>query len=139
MMRRVLPIGGVGCGLLCILGLCVITMGVPYVRASGAREAATGFLADLRSANWSSAFQRTGSGYQSGRDATRLQTGVQAISELATHTDVGFSAQDVEGDEVTLEGMLSGPEGSTPIAMELSRVNDYWYVDLVVVRGRPLR
>ena len=38
-----------------------------------------------------------------------------------------------------LDGVLDTPDGEAPIAIELERVDGYWYVELVVVEGAPLQ
>ena len=61
------------------------------------------------------------------------------MPSLAGHTAATLWNATVDGDEAVLDGVLDTPDGEAPIAIELERVDGYWYVELVVVEGAPLQ
>lgn len=137
-MTRIL---GIGCGFLLFGGLCIVGMSIPWMlaRISPATEAAEGFLADVQDDAWANALARMNADYQSHHTSSQLQTNVQGIPELANHSVAWLTSVETHDDgHVTVEGSLYGDGGESPIAFEVSEVNDYWYVDLVAVEGRPL-
>jgi hypothetical protein len=132
---------GIGCGFLLFGGLCVVGLSVPWLlaRVSPATEAAEGFLANVHDRAYSEALARMSADYQSTHSASQLQANVATIDALADHSMAMLSSVETHDDgHVTVEGSLYGDGGESPIAFELSEVNDYWYVDLVAVAGRPL-
>jgi hypothetical protein len=133
---------GIGCGFLLFGGLCIVGLSVPWLlaRASPATEAAEGFLSDVHDGSWENARSRMSADYQNAHTSAQLQTNVQNISALANHSFATLSSVETHDDgHVTVEGSLYGDDGESPIAFEVSEVNDYWYVDLVAVAGQPLR
>lgn len=138
-MTRVL---GIGCGFLLFGGLCLAGLAVPWMlaRVSPATEAAEGFLGDVHDGAYSQALARMNADYQSTHSAAQLQANVERIDALAHHSLATIGSIETHDDgHVTVEGSLYGDGGESPIAFELSEVNDYWYVDLVAVGGEPLR
>lgn len=138
-MTRVL---GIGCGLLLFGGLCIVGLSIPWLLASvsPATDAADGFLTNVRDRAYTDALARMSSDYQSTHSAAQLQTNVEAIDALEQHSFAMLTSDEEHDDgHVTVEGALWGEDGETPVAFELSEVNGYWYVDLVVVAGQPLR
>ncbi len=138
-MTRASSIAGAGCGLLALLSLCFVTGVVPYLRAGAARDAAHGFLEDLRGGAWQQALQRMGPGYQAAHDATRLANEVGRLPALHTHHGATFYSHDIDEGSITLDGLLHGDDGDTPVSVSLSQSGEYWYVDLLAVAGQPLR
>lgn len=137
-MTRIL---GIGCGFLLFGGLCVVGLSIPWMlaRISPATEAAEGFLANVHDRAYSEALARMSADYQSTHSAAQLQTNVATIDALANHSVAMLSSVETHDDgHVTVEGSLYGDGGESPIAFELTEVNDYWYVDLVAVSGQPL-
>ncbi|AKF04858.1 hypothetical protein [Sandaracinus amylolyticus] len=137
-MSRALRIAGVGCGLLAFVATCATSVACYAVLPAPARDAAQGFLADVRASQWQSAVQRTSAAYQRDHDAARLQREVERLPRLARHTDATFMNATLDGETAVLDGVLVTPDGEVPIAVELEHDAGYWYVDLVVVQGAPL-
>lgn len=138
-MTRIL---GIGCGLLLFGGLCIVGLAVPWMlaRVSPATDAAEGFLANVHDRAYAQALARMNADYQSSHSVAELQRNVEAIDALANHSVATIGSVETHDDgHVTVEGSLYGDSGESPIAFELSEVNDYWYVDLVAVAGEPLR
>lgn len=116
-------------------------LAIPWVlaRTSPATEAAEGFLANVQDDAYTEALARMSADYQSHHTSRQLQTNVEGIPALANHTVAMLSSVETHDDgHVTVEGSLYGADGESPIAFEVSEVNDYWYVDLVAVSGSPL-
>jgi hypothetical protein len=132
---------GIGCGFLLFGGLCIGGLAIPWLmaRLSPATEAAEGFLANVQDDAYGEALARMSADYQSGHRSDQLQTNVESLPALANHT-VAFltSVESHDDGHVTVEGSLYGADGESPIAFEVSEVNDYWYIDLVAVAGQPL-
>jgi hypothetical protein len=127
-----------GCGLAGLLGICLTSLAFYTVVPGAPRDAAHGFLADVRAENWSAALQRMGAAYQQTHAATALADSVKNIPALARHTSATFWTAAFEGDACVLDGTIEGPDGEFPIAVELRRVDGYWYVEHVVVQGVAL-
>ncbi len=138
-MTRIL---GIGCGFLLFGGLCIVGLSVPWLlaRASPATEAAEGFLANVHDRAYSEALARMSADYQSTHTPAQLQQNVESIDTLVDHSVATLTSVESHDDgHVTVEGSLYGDDGETPIAFEISEVNDYWYIELVAVAGQPLR
>jgi hypothetical protein len=132
---------GIGCGLLLFGGLCIVGLSVPWLlaRASPATEAAEGFLANVHDRAWAEALARMSADYQSTHTSAQLQANVEGIDALANHSVAVLTSVESHDDgHVTVEGSLYGDGGESPIAFEVSEVNEYWYVELVAVAGQPL-
>lgn len=137
-MTRIL---GIGCGFLLFGGLCIGGLSIPWLlaRVSPATEAAEGFLSNVHDDAYGEALARMSADYQASHTAAQLQTNVEGIPALANHSVAMLTSVETHDDgHVTVEGSLYGNEGESPIAFEISEVNDYWYVDLVAVAGTPL-
>lgn len=137
-MTRIL---GIGCGFLLFGGLCIVGLGIPWMiaRTSPATEAAEGFLANVHDGSYAEALARMSASYQSTHSSAQLQANVESIPALANHTIATIASIETHDDgHVTVDGSIYGPDGESPIAFEVSEVNDYWYVDLVAVAGQPL-
>ncbi len=137
-MTRIL---GIGCGFLLFGGLCIGGLSIPWVlaRMSPATEAAEGFLSNVHDDAYTEALARMSADYQSSHTALQLQTDVETLPALADHTFAMLTSVETHDDgHVTVEGSLFGDDGESPVAFEISQVNDYWYVDLVAVAGAPL-
>lgn len=137
-MSRATRFAGIGCGLLSFLGMCATSIACYAVAPMAPRDAAQGFLADVRAASWQSALQRTSSDFQSAHDAGRLERAVARLPRLARHTSATFWNATLEDDTALLDGALATPEGDVPIGVELRELEGYWYVEHVVVQGVPL-
>lgn len=137
-MTRIL---GIGCGFLLFGGLCIVGLSIPWflARISPATPAAEGFLANVHDRAYSEALARMSADYQSTHSVAQLQANVETLDALQNHSVAMLTSVESHDDgHVTVEGSLYGDDGESPIAFELSEVNDYWYVDLVAVAGRPL-
>lgn len=142
-MVRVL---GIGCGVLGFSSFCLVGLSISAILAlfAAPTDAASGFLGDVRADDWAAARLRMSADYQREHSDTDVATNVGRIAELDTHAiAVLTSYEDVDVDEgaaarARVEGTLYGPDGEAPIALELSEVGGYWYVDLVAVEGRRL-
>jgi uncharacterized protein YhdP len=137
-MSRATRLAGLGCGLLSPLAMCATSITCYAIVPAPARDAAQGFLADVRGASWQSALQRTSAEYQSHHDAARLAREVERIPRLAQHTGATFMNATVEEESAVLDGTLSTPDGEVPVGVELREVDGYWYVEHLVVQGVPL-
>lgn len=137
-MSRASRVAGVGCGLLALLTMCVTSFACYAIAPAPARDAAHGFLADVRSSSWQSALQRTSADYQSHHDAARLEREVGRIPALAQHTSVTFMNATLEDDTAVLDGTLRTADAEVPIGVELREIEGYWYVEQLVVQGAPL-
>lgn len=132
---------GIGCGLFAFGAMCLLGLALPAFCAMSepASDAATGFLSDVRDRSYSDALARMSSSYQSTHNATQLQTSVEGLDSLESHTFAMITnAESHDDGHVTVEGSLYGPDGETPVAFEVSEVNGYWYIDLVAVGGRAV-
>jgi len=129
---------GIGCGLLALVAIGGGFLACTILAPMPAREAAQGFLADVRAANWSAALQRTSASYQREHDAASLARAVASVPSLMHHTSATFVNGSLDEDRANLDGFLSSPEGDAPIAVEAVRADGYWYVDALVVQGVPL-
>lgn len=138
-MSRALRLAGLGCGFLALVGTCATSVACYAVVPAPARDAAQGFLADVRTSAWQSALQRTGAEYQREHDAAALERAVEALPRLARHTGATLWNASLDGDEAVLDGTLTTPDGEVPIALELEQTDGYWYVELVVVQGEALQ
>ncbi|MDQ3034611.1 MAG: hypothetical protein M3Y87_19535 [Myxococcota bacterium] len=118
--------------------MCATSVACYAIVPAPARDAAQGFLADVRDASWQSALQRTSAEYQSAHDAARLEAEVQRIPRLAQHTSATFVNATVDGETAVLDGTLSSPDGEVPVGVELREIDGYWYVEQLVVQGVPL-
>lgn len=112
-------------------------------QADPAANAVSGFLEDVRSDDYTSALRRMNATYQRDFDAARLERELNALPGLQEHVTSVLTAaesQDTVDDHAraTVEGALYGSEGEIPVAFELTEDAGYWYIDLVVVDGRPL-
>jgi hypothetical protein len=81
--------------------------------------------------------------YQRDFDAARLERELHDLPAIEEHVTAVLTAaesqDEVEGHaRATVEGSLLGATGEVPIAFELTEDAGYWYIDLVVVDGRPL-
>lgn len=137
-MSRAARIAGVGCGALSLVTMCATSIACYAIVPAPARDAAQGFLADVRASSWQSALQRTSAEYQRGHDAARLQQEVQRLPHLAQHTSATFLNATIDGETAVLDGTLATPDGDVPVGVELSEIEGYWYVDQLVVQGVPL-
>ena len=134
-----------GCGFLAFGGVCLVGLSVRMLaaQADASASAASGFLQDVRDSDYASALRRMNATYQRDFDAARLEREVHALPALEEHVTAVLTAAESQ-DEVdgharaTVEGSLLGSDGEVPIAFELTEDGGYWYVDLVVVDGRPL-
>lgn len=138
-MSRTLRWAGLGCGLVALLATCATSIACYAIVPAPARDAAQGFLADVRASAWQSALQRMGADYQRDHDAAALQRAVEALPRLARHTGATLWNASIDEDEAVLDGALETPDGEVPIAIELERVDGYWYVEMVVVQGATLQ
>ena len=129
---------GIGCGLFLLLGLCTTFVSCYVFVPMPARDAAQGFLGDVRGRDFASALQRTSAEYQSTHDAARLEQSVARLSHLSQHTGATFWNASFEDARATLDGTLATPDGDVPVGIELVETDGYWYVDQVVVRGVAL-
>jgi hypothetical protein len=132
---------GIGCGFLLFGGLCIGGLAIPWLmaRISPATEAAEGFLDNVQDDAYAEALARMSADYQSHHSAAQLQSNVAGIPALANHSVAMITSVETHDDgHVTVEGSLYGDDGESPVALEVSEVNDYWYVDLVAVAGQPL-
>lgn len=112
-------------------------------QADPAANAVSGFLEDVRGDDYTSALRRMNATYQRDFDAARLERELNALPGLQDHVTSVLTAaesQDAVDDHAraTVEGALYGSEGEIPVAFELTEDAGYWYIDLVVVDGRPL-
>lgn len=133
---------GFGCGFLAFGGFCILGLSARMIlaQASDATAAAAGFLADVRADDWASAHQRMSARYQRDHDAAHLQAEVGRVEPLGEHVTALLTSVETsdDGTRSTVEGSLYGPFGEAAVAVELSQDGGYWYVDLVVVDGRPV-
>gem|GEM_PF-2423327 len=134
-----------GCGFLAFGGICVVGLSLRMVAAQAdpAANAVSGFLEDVRGEDYTSALRRMNATYQRDFDAARLEREVHVLPGLQEHlTSVLTAVESQDAFEgharATVEGALYGTDGEIPIAVELSEDAGYWYIDLVVVDGRPL-
>jgi hypothetical protein len=143
-MARAANIAGIGCGAVLLLGMCGASIATYVAIPARARDAAHGLLADVRASSWSSALQRTSPTYQRSHDARALEQAVRAMPRLAGHTGATFwnASFEREGDPpvdtAVLDGTIETPDGALPLAVELIDVEGYWYVEALVIEGRPL-
>ena len=135
-----------GCGFLAFGGICVVGLSLRMVvaQADPAANAVSGFLQDVRGEDYTSALRRMNATYQRDFDAARLERELNALPGLQNHVTsvlTAAEAQDAVDDHAraTVEGALYGSEGEIPVAFELTEDAGYWYIDLVVVDGRPLQ
>lgn len=132
---------GLGCGFVAFGGLCVVGLSTRMILAQGddATSACSGFLSDVRADDHASARQRMSAEYQHDFDVPHLEQSVARLTTLDEHVGALLSSiESREDDRATVEGTLWGGFGDAPVACELSRRDGYWYIDLVVVDGRPL-
>lgn len=134
-----------GCGFLAFGGICVVGLSLRMLvaQADPAANAVSGFLEDIRGDDYTSALRRMNATYQRDFDTARLEREVRALPGLEAHlTSVLTAAESQDALDgharATVEGALYGSEGEIPVAFELSEDAGYWYIDLVVVDGRPL-
>jgi hypothetical protein len=129
---------GMGCAFFALCATCLASFSCYALLPTPARDAAQGFLADVRARDWPSALRRTSSDYQRAHDQYALQQAVSRIPRLDQHTGSVFYNATMESDGAQLDGTLSTPDGDIPIGVELVEVDGYWYVDHLVVQGVPL-
>lgn len=137
-MSRASRYVGMGCGLFLLLGLCTTFVSCYACVPMPARDAAQGFLADVRGRDYASALQRTSAAYQRTHDAAALERSIARLPRLAGHTGATFWNASFEDARATLDGTIATPDGDVPIGVELIEADGYWYVDQVVVQGAPL-
>ncbi len=134
-----------GCGFVAFGGVCVVGLSIRMLaaQADAAATAASGFLEDVRGDDYPSALRRMNATYQRDFDAARLERELHDLPAIEEHVTAVLTAaesqDEVEGHaRATVEGSLLGATGEVPIAFELTEDAGYWYIDLVVVDGRPL-
>lgn len=137
-MSRASRTAGLGCGFFSLLTMCGTSIACYAIAPAPARDAAHGFLSDVRASSWQSALQRTSAEFQSHHDAAALEREVKRIPPLALHTSVTFMNATLDDDTAVLDGTLRTPDGEVPIGVELREIEGYWYIEQLVVQGDPL-
>lgn len=137
-MNRASRFAGIGCGLFLLIGICTTSLSCYVCVPMPARDAAQGFLSDIRSRAWPSALQRTSADYQTRHTEVSLQQAVSRAPRLEQHTGATFYNGTVDGETAVLDGTIDTPDGAVPIGVELVLYEGYWYVDQLVIQGVPL-
>lgn len=134
-----------GCGFVAFGGVCVLGLSIRMLAAQAdpAASAAAGFLEDVRANDYPSALRRMNATYQRDLDAAQLERELGELPAIEAHVTAVLTAAESQAAtdghaRATVEGSLFGADGEVPIAFELTEDAGYWYIDLVVVDGRPL-
>lgn len=131
----------IGCGVALLLGCCIGGIGLAVCNnaLSGPADAAHGFFNDLRMGNHQQALTRMNGAYQATHDLTRFQQSVSAIPALTAQSDATFSNRSVVNSGAEVSGTLTTPSGSIPVTVNLTKIGEHWYIDLITVQGQTLQ
>jgi hypothetical protein len=120
-----ISVGCCGC-LLLVLILGGLLGGGAFLMTKGAADAGHAWLTDVREGRTEQALAQLTDDYRSRLTEAELQ---EIISRIQESTDATFPGRQLHNDRAVLSGVLTGSNGSHPIAIRLVKQDGTWKVD----------
>jgi hypothetical protein len=118
-------VGCCGC-LLLVLILGGLLGGGAFLMTKGVSDAGHAWLADVREGRTDQALAQLTDDYRSRLTEAELQ---EIVSRIQESTDATFPGRQLHNDRAVLSGVLTGSNGSHPIAIRLVKQDGTWKVD----------